>query len=275
MGMRGTPDERRTYSDLLEALASTHPLLAASLRRAEATRRDRLEQYFSGVRLRGIEELLLHLDTVEPLVHGHNDLGRIAFLIRRARADFETAVEAGLTGLHAVAFDAMRDVMEIEFLLRDFLHEPGHIEEWLNADEKARRNRFGPGELRRRHAQRMQVQPQDMVEAKDYRAHSVFLHVNPVRNPLGDKGFSSDQDAITADTWFQELFEHARRLVIIIHELLVRFGLAASPDLATTLIEFRQAWERTQDMRIIYLSLMDAVCRESESSSEEALGESP
>lgn len=194
-------------------------------------------------------------------------------MISRARADFETAVEAGLTGLHGVVADAMRDVMEIEFLLRDFLHEPGHIEEWLNADERTRHNKFRPAILRQRQAQRLQVRPEDMSEATDYRAHSTFLHVNPVRNPLGDKGFSSDQDPITADSWFQEIFEHARRLVLIIHELLTLSGSGETPDPATELTEFRRAWELTQDMQAIFLALMNASLRRGESGGEESLDE--
>ncbi len=60
-------------------------------------------------------------------------LSRLAFLVTRSAADFETATEATLSGYLSVAVDAMRDVMEIENLLLDFAVSPAHIDEWLAA----------------------------------------------------------------------------------------------------------------------------------------------
>jgi hypothetical protein len=45
--------------------------------------------------------------------HGESELKRISFLVTRAQADFEIAVEAVLAGLNSVVLDHMRDVMEI------------------------------------------------------------------------------------------------------------------------------------------------------------------
>ena len=62
----------------------------------------------------------------------------MAFLVERAEADFQTAIEATLSGYQGVAADAMRDVMEIECLLLDFAVNGGGADEWLNADESLR-----------------------------------------------------------------------------------------------------------------------------------------
>ena len=82
-----------------------------------------------GVRLKGYEELIGHLEDLERVFEKSRRLRSISFLVGRARGDFHTALEAALSGFHAVAFDAMRDVMEIEFLFREFYYEPNHIEE--------------------------------------------------------------------------------------------------------------------------------------------------
>ncbi|HEY0377577.1 MAG TPA: hypothetical protein VGC87_11695 [Pyrinomonadaceae bacterium] len=117
------------YQALLESFANTHPLLAASLLKAQKNRIDRLQKYSSGVRLKGLEQLQSHLIIVEQSFQRNRTLKKVAFLIARAKADFETALEAVLSGLHGVVFDAMRDVMEVEFLLRDFLYESSHIDD--------------------------------------------------------------------------------------------------------------------------------------------------
>ena len=52
-------------------------------------------------------------------------MSEVAFLIRRAAADYEMAIEAALSGMNTVVFDAMRDVMEIEYLQIDLLPRSG------------------------------------------------------------------------------------------------------------------------------------------------------
>jgi hypothetical protein len=184
----------QAYQSLLNQFAETHPLLAESLRRAHDYRLKRLEHLISGSRLAGLEALSLHLTKLENTFQSHPDLNNIAFLINRVKGDYEKALEAALSGLHSVASDSMRGVMEIEFLLRDFLHEPKHINEWLTSNEKERYKKFKPAALRERHAQRLGNKPQDMSEAVDYKGHSMFLHVSPVLYPFGGNAISKSDD---------------------------------------------------------------------------------
>jgi hypothetical protein len=74
----------------------------------------------------------------------------LKFLIDRTIADFETALEATLSGYWAVTFDAMRDVLEIQFLPMDFALTFAHITEWLDADDRTLKNKFEPASVRQR-----------------------------------------------------------------------------------------------------------------------------
>jgi hypothetical protein len=51
-----------------------------------------------GVRFAGLEELLSKLDEIADACSADSNLEPLAFLVRRATADFETGIEAGLSG---------------------------------------------------------------------------------------------------------------------------------------------------------------------------------
>jgi hypothetical protein len=180
--------------------------------------------------------------------------------VGRARGDFQTALEATLSGFHSVAHDAMRDVMETEFLLREFYHEPKHIGEWLHCTPKQRNEGFRPGLLRQRHARRIGKEPQDLGEASDYRAHSTFLHVSPYRNPFGGPGLADSDVPFAADSCFWEIFEHARRLVFVAHRLRRKVAphLKSPRGPERGLKHLRDAWQRTQQMQAVFLALLEA-----------------
>lgn len=259
---RGATGQRRVraISSLLRALSRTHPRLAANLRVAHSNRQTRLDRLSAGVRLAGYEELLGHLEELEAALQKHRRLKNISFLIGRAHGDFVTAMEAALSGFHSVCHDAMRDVMEIEFLLRDFLAVPDHMEQWLSCTEKERNDRFRPAILRQRHAQRLGRQPQDIAEASDYKGHSQFLHVTPVPNPFGGPGLKASGLPWADDSCFWEIFEHARRLLFAIHGLRRKIAprLKTPVGLDRGLKKFRTGWERTQEMQQIFMALIEA-----------------
>lgn len=257
---KSTKSVKRDYQSLVRSLSRKHPSIASSLRKAHNNRLERLERLLKGARLTGLEALNVHLTEMEKTFRSSPDLENISFLIDRAKLDFEKALEAALSGLHSVASDAMRDVMEIEFLLRDFTHEPARKDEWLRANEKERYNRFKPVVLRQRYANRFGNKPEDMAEAVDYKGHSMFLHVSPIPYPFGGNGISKSNDVFVADTCFWDMFEHARRLVFIIHELVKQFHPDATynPVPNDELPEIREAWERTQEMQSIFLALVQA-----------------
>jgi hypothetical protein len=251
--------KRRRYDQTLSELGKKHPRLERPLRHAEKNRETHLASYLTGARLAGLEELLRHLElTAKSLKDGE---GRgIAYLLTRANADFETALESALSGYANVAHEAMRDVMEIEFVLREFLEDPPSLEAWFKAPPKELHDRFRPALLRQRHANRQGKQPQDLSEATDYKGHSIFLHVNASSSPFAMKGLASANVPFGIDICFWEMFEHARRLVLVLHGLLEtgRFPKARNPDPETKLPKFKEGWQRTQEMQQIFLALIEA-----------------
>jgi len=131
------------YDQLLEQLLDAAPQVGKALVRAHKNRtkelnrylnQDTLRKHFPGSYFAGLEEVYSVLDAMREAYEQSETLKDIAFLVRRVRADFESAVDAGLAGFNGVVLDTMRDVMEIEYLLRDFLHDKQQIKRWLNAD---------------------------------------------------------------------------------------------------------------------------------------------
>ena len=245
---------------MLRELARTLPRTAAHLAAAQSNREERLSRYLGGARLKGYEELIAHLGDLEPVFEKTRRLRPISFLLGRARGDFQTALEAALSGFHSVAHDAMRDVMEIEFLLREFCYEPDHIEQWVSCGPRERNDRFRPALLRQRHARRMGKEPQDLAEAADYRGHSMFLHVSPYRNPFGGPGLGDPVMPFADDSCLWEIFEHGRRLLLAAHRLRRRVARHVKSPWGPErgLKKFRNAWQRTQEMRAIWQSLLEA-----------------
>jgi hypothetical protein len=212
------------------------------------------------VRLKGFEEFADHLKKMTAVYRRNRKLRPVAFLIERASADFTTALEATLSGFEAVCIDAMRDVMEIEFLLRDFFFQPDNISKWLNADEKERNRQFRPAVLRQRYAAQIGEAPQDVSEAADYKAHSMSLHVSPAETGLVYRGISQIDDYVRNDAPFWEIFEHARRLLFAIHRLRRKLARHLKSPLGPErgLKHFWVAWGRTQEWSHFYFAILDA-----------------
>src|SRR5439155_7049867 len=133
--------------------------------------------------------LFEYLDAAEHAYQTNPDLTRLAFLVARSAADFETALEATLSGYQGVAADAMRDVMEVEYLLLDFAAHPEHVVQWLSADRQTRLHRFSPATVRQRlRGAGMSPFSDTGWEPTDYRAHSESLHVTPDVSIIGARG---------------------------------------------------------------------------------------
>jgi hypothetical protein len=245
---------------VLDELAACLPRLAITLQRAEQQRSQRTASLVRGARFKGIDELLCHLDGLVRAFADDPALRRIAFLIHRSRADFETATEASLSGYVSVAADAMRDVMEIENLLLDFATNPSHIDAWLTADRKTLLNKFGAATVRKRLHASGEGRYATTAESVDYRAHSAVLHVGPHMNPITERGLSIEP-GWDSDGGFWEIFEHARRLLLAIQ----RLASALTPRSEThqlasqELSNVQDAWKRTQEMQVMYIALLEAI----------------
>jgi hypothetical protein len=247
------------YQDSLSTLAVSRPLIARSLRLAEERRAQRLAGYLDGMRFAGLEQLRTYLDAAVESFAAVPALADLAFLVSRVRADFETALEATLSGYQGVASDAMRDVMEIEGLLLDFATHPGNAAEWIKADRRMLIRKYGPAAVRDR-LKAADVAPysNEGFEPVDYQAHSAALHVTPGRTMPNDRGPEAPNlPSLFADLGFMEMFEHGHRILLAI-ELTRIIGLGFPDDYTplTPRDDFDAAHERTQEMQVFMIGFV-------------------
>jgi len=212
------------------------------------------------MRLRGLEQLHTYLDAAVESYASLPEIADLAFLINRVRADFETALEATFSGYQGVASDAMRDVMEIEGLLLDFVATPGNAQEWLSSDRRLRMQKYGPAQVRGR-LKEAGVKPysDEGFEPLDYRAHSEALHVVPLRSSLSAKGPEPAEEPLPfyADLGFIEMFEHGGRILTAIELLrVVALGVPKDYQPLTPRDDFNDAYARTNQMQVMMIAFI-------------------
>ncbi|HEV2013426.1 MAG TPA: hypothetical protein VGR77_06050 [Candidatus Dormibacteraeota bacterium] len=212
-----------------------------------------------------MEQFFSQLDSIEAAFRRDPSLESVVPVVERSRADFATALEATLSGYPAVVSDAMRDVMEIEYLLLDFAVDLNRRDRWLTATPADLRRTFQPVQVRQRLNAAGEPPFGSSTESIDYRGHSEALHVTPRHHWLVRRGFSTGDDW-SRDLGFWEMFEHGRRLLHAIR----RFVTVASLDetsrrlVKTRLKDFEDGWERTQQMQTIFMALVEAAVSEDE-----------
>ncbi len=243
----------RGYDALVEECAASSPLVGAILRQTQKNRSERLRFWLTSGRVIGLDEFLGYIGMLVALYRQDETLRTIAFLVTRARNDFDVAIEGTFAGMHSVVSEAMRDVMEIEFLLRDFLHIPSNLTEWLTADDKTRRTNFKPYDLRQREAKRLGMDVKALPDSTDYQAHSMALHVTPVISAFENlgvvKGVMAGGDPFYAETCFVDIFVHAYRIAVTGYHL----GKQTAPQLdfghepEVCLPRFMTAFRHTQE----------------------------
>ena len=238
------------FDETLEKLKFTHPFVVSGLDKANKSRKKEIERLKKGIRFRGYEELLKHLTEMKRVYDKDKELSKISFLISRIKDDFEIALEAILSGYYRTAHEAMRDVMEVEFLLRDFFYQQENINFWLTLNEKERKRQFASIILRQRHAKRIGKEVQNMTEAADYKAHSMMLHVNPPIPPI-------EIIKNIPDSGFWEVFEHAKRVLFQVHDLCKKIApkLDVPDEPKRGLNKIKKAYDATQEMQQIFLLL--------------------
>lgn len=225
--MTKSDEQSLSYTGELKAAERDLPVLVDILGRAETNRVERFKALSGKAgQLRALEEILTYTKELQIYFRSEEQVSQVAFLLRRVRGDFATAIEALLSGFHKTVGDSMRDVMEIELLFRDFTLNHGHISEWLTASEKLRRDKFQAGSLRQRYAASVGQAPGDMRDAIDYRGHSMMLHVLPYENPIVWATPSEARDAIGSLVCLYDIFEHAHRLFAAVNGFCDSFKLS-------------------------------------------------
>lgn len=252
-------DTHHRYGVDLAAIAPKLPRLASVLQKAQLYRAATTAALKDDARFKGANSLLHHLDQIAELFKQEPTLNPLAFLIRRSCADFEAATEATLSGYIAVAFDAMRDVLEIQYLLMDFATTPAHINEWLAADERTLKRKFSPVTVRQRLKTAGVGNLGENGASADYRGHSMALHVRPGSSLIPVKGHQNLQP-MHQDIGFWEIFEHSRGLwsaiSMVVHALAPgsECEILAQEDPP----EVVEAWEVTNRSKVLFLAIINA-----------------
>jgi hypothetical protein len=134
----------------------------------------------TGLRVSGFNELLGYMNAIGKATREIEELRPLAFFATRAKQDIEVGIIALYSGMPSIVADAMRDMMEIALLLRQFNADAASLKEWYEApDQKSRQQRFSPNRLRQLHANRIGVTVEKLRDSHDYASHSQALHVAP------------------------------------------------------------------------------------------------
>jgi len=195
--------------------------------------------------LESFGEIVSHAQELQNYFGDEEELSGLSFLIIRFRADVEVAVEALLAGRHGVLANTMRDVMEIELLLRDFALEKRRVEKWLTAGEGLRIGYFSPGQVRARlAAARYPEHRVDLPDSQEYAFHSKSLHATPNSPSDLDNVLDLQTDPGTLLFFSYEIVEHARRFFSAVYDLMRALG-HHRPDLIDKEIPASlEIWER-------------------------------
>ncbi len=183
----------------------------------------------------------------------------IARLVDRTVRDFETALEAGLSGYTSVALDTMRDVMEATDLLLMFSTDVDLIEQWVSTPREDHWKRFSPSAVRK-HLMGAALKYTTSAKASlDYQGHSTALHVNPWNFPLSQRGLAAEAP-LADDASFWEIFNHGRELIFALDRLRERAGFDWG-DLprADELSDLANAYDAAKEMEAIFLALLEAI----------------
>ena len=207
-------NDLESYKNLLNILKGSNPILSNFLITAQKNRQENILHYLGGTSLKGLDNLLSYLAESEKAFHENEHLSKYHYFLVRIKGDFEIAIEAFLSGLHPSIFDVMRDAMEVEFLLRDFLIWPSHFDEWLENDGKNNK-KFQPASLRRRFSD--YCGHCDIQGTLDYKIHSQLLHVTPKISDIRGLTINSDNDVASKSICLWEIMQHAMKIVLLIH----------------------------------------------------------
>lgn len=164
-----------------------------------------------------LDETLAYLAEAQKAFARSRRLSPIELLVSRAVGAFETGVLSVSTENYRCALNAMRDVMEIEYLLSDFLHTPQNLQDWFGCDDRARWKRFQPVKLRERKANRLETSLERLSDTRDYKSHSEILHILPRHLPLIGYGICDEKHEAGFHIALSDIVEHAWRFVLTVH----------------------------------------------------------
>ena len=219
--------DAEVYRTLLGVLRQSSSRVVAELVHAEKTRGRHLFTMMTGLpwMLAAYDDVVRHLDEFIGL-EGLEE--HVAGLVRRCREDVVLSLEAALAGDNARTMDLGRDLMEVEFLIRDFTVHPEHLAEWVKATEGKRNNYFGFARLARRQEEFFGLPEGHLApDRREYQAHSASTHPTPAGRPSPLDASNSAGFLVFAAS--EILMNHAQRVVDALGGYLDRAGISYQP----------------------------------------------
>lgn len=238
---------------LVTMTTKEYGLVSSILYRSGAFRARTIRRYLDGPYFSGLNKLLEHLDEAVKSFSEIDTLRPAVSLIERVKADCEVAIVCVFSGMSAAANDQMRDVMEIEYLLKDFSHNLDRLKQWAAATPEEERRFFSSNTLRQREANHQGVELSKLQDAVDYKNHSRELHVSKTSYrsvPRGiDSTFGRTGD-LHADMGVWELFWHSRNLLFAISDLYLAAG--GTGEHSSDDDPYVKAWNAAQEAKTAY-----------------------
>lgn len=203
----------------------TWPTLQGAWRAEDSVRSDSvrhvLQSPFLAQKLTCIDRSLDYLMEYSESTpeNGSDDLLTIKFLGARALNSTMSAIDLMLTGYYHQSIFAMRDLMEMLFLLDDFRSTPSNVAEWRKAGGRLVK-KFKPVEIRNRLNGRDGINPSHSWRDKRYRMCCKYgTHASYVGFQIIAKGSTFLQgaffDARKLRVWLEETVMLTCRLVLM------------------------------------------------------------
>lgn len=210
----------------------------------------------------GLDDFIPLLDRLALIfaVVDHGLYQPISILILRAIEDFQVGIFLTLCQVQGDVVELMRDVLEIELLIREFRHDKAGMKDWMNADPERRKNFYSANALRQRHANRIGVNAKDLPDASDYKLHSQALHISPLSQvpPFKLRGINLTDDPFAVDLGFRELFYHAESLLKTTTEFCSAIT-GKNENFEKSLARFREAAILAKLAQEIYYGIQEAM----------------
>lgn len=154
-----------------------------------------------------------------------NDVTAIAIreMVLRSHKTLQIATLSALAGIEIPTISLLRDLIEIEFLLRYFIINPTEVSTWWHADRETRIKKYSPAKLRKAITKKFPELKKPMED--DYFGHcEIAAHPTPkslkLQSELGNNSlFYSSKDQIFAWICLMEVSFHATRLAQIVAQL--------------------------------------------------------
>lgn len=204
--------------------------------------------------LLGLEELRQHFRWLGDRPGLDTD---IAAIFRQSADHVYDGIQSCIFAPGGRVMDQSRFLMEVEFLLYDFVARPESLTVWRTAEPFRRNQQFGFGKLRRRRESDLGYTTDTVLpDREEYMVHSAQVHPRPAQELLpGEETPEQRRYFLTSD--LADLFEHALRVLKASLDVVRVFsdmsattqrdceaevGRPVEPELVRQAIEFVENW---------------------------------